>query len=121
MTLTFDTTLFWMATALGISGAFVPVFIQMFLHIFMGETDIEANLRRQKCDLEAELGGISMVDEFAKYAKIKRKLNKVTDELSHQADMRSSCAMKTNLISSAILYSLVINKSASKYMNIMLH
>lgn len=45
---------------------------------------MEANLRRQVCDLKAELGSVSMVDEFAKYAKIKRKVNKVTDELSHQ-------------------------------------
>lgn len=47
---------------------------------------MEANLRRQVCDLKAELGSISMVDEFAKYAKIKRKVNKVTDELSHQCE-----------------------------------
>lgn len=45
---------------------------------------MEANLRRQACDLKAELGSVSMVDEFAKYAKINRKVNKVTVELSHQ-------------------------------------
>lgn len=49
------------------------------------DTELETSLRRQVCDLKAELGGISMVDEFAKYAKIQRKLNKMTDELKNQS------------------------------------
>ncbi|KAH9381067.1 hypothetical protein HPB48_016676 [Haemaphysalis longicornis] len=45
---------------------------------------MESNLRRQVCDLRAELGGMSIVDEFAKYAKIQRKINKMSEEMAHQ-------------------------------------
>lgn len=31
-------------------------------------------------ELKKELNGISMVNEFAKYAKLQRKLNKLVDE-----------------------------------------
>jgi hypothetical protein len=46
---------------------------------------METSLRRQVCDLKAELGAINMCNEFAKYAKIQRKLNKATDELKNQS------------------------------------
>lgn len=58
---------------------------------------MEVNLRRQVCDLKAELGSISMVDEFAKYAKIKRKVNKVTDELTHQCKFTFYLVKKINI------------------------
>ncbi|XP_042906557.1 guided entry of tail-anchored proteins factor 1 isoform X2 [Parasteatoda tepidariorum] len=68
---------------------------------------MENNLRRQVCDLKAELGSISMVDEFAKYAKIKRKINKATDELTHQSDVRTSYKMRMHLIYTASLYAVL--------------
>lgn len=66
-----------------------PTFLQV-LQVISQESELESNLRRQVCDLRAELGGISIVDEFAKYAKIQRKINKMSEELSHQGilDMR---------------------------------
>ncbi|GFU33855.1 guided entry of tail-anchored proteins factor 1 [Nephila pilipes] len=102
-----DKTLFWMVTTCGIFGAFIPFVVKMVLQVITRETELEANLRRQACDLKAELGSISMVDEFAKYAKIKRKVIKVTDELSHQADVRSSYTMKVRLIATFALYALM--------------
>ncbi|PRD34767.1 UNVERIFIED_CONTAM: Tail-anchored protein insertion receptor WRB [Trichonephila clavipes] len=99
-----DNTLFWVVTTCGIFGAFIPFVVRMVLQVITRETELEANLRRQACDLKAELGSISMVDEFAKYAKIKRKVIKVTDELSHQADLRSSYSLKVRLIATFALY-----------------
>lgn len=49
------------------------------------ETGFQKSLQRQVYDLKAELGTINMVDEFAKYAKIQRKLNKAVDELKNQS------------------------------------
>jgi len=97
-----------MVTCCGMLGAFIPVLVKMFLQVITRETEMEANLRRQVCDLKAELGSISMVDEFAKYAKIKRKVNKVTDELSHQSDMRSTYTLKVRLFVTAALYTCMI-------------
>ncbi|KAG0430849.1 hypothetical protein HPB47_022306 [Ixodes persulcatus] len=68
---------------------------------------MESNLRRQVCDLRAELGGISIVDEFAKYAKIQRKINKMSEELSHQGQLKSTYTFKVRLAATAILYALM--------------
>ncbi|CAL1271455.1 unnamed protein product [Larinioides sclopetarius] len=103
----FNLPLFWTVTVCGIFGAFIPFVIKMFLQVITRESEMEANLRRQACDLKAELGSISMVDEFAKYAKIKRKVMKVTDELTHQADLRSSYTLKVRFISTAALYAVM--------------
>ena len=40
----------------------------------------EKTLHETILDLKSELGKISMMDEFAKYAKIERKINKLTEE-----------------------------------------
>uniref|UniRef100_V5H996 Guided entry of tail-anchored proteins factor 1 n=1 Tax=Ixodes ricinus TaxID=34613 RepID=V5H996_IXORI len=61
--------------------AFIPLVVRMVLQVISQESEMESNLRRQVCDLRAELGGISIVDEFAKYAKIQRKINKMSEEL----------------------------------------
>lgn len=106
-TSTFNASLFWMVSCCGILGAFIPLFVKMFIHVITRETEMEVNLRRQVCDLKAELGSISMVDEFAKYAKIKRKVNKVTDELSHQSDIKSSYTLKVRLLLTASLYTIM--------------
>lgn len=50
---------------------------------------METSLLRQVSDLKEELGLISMTDEFAKYSKIKRKLNKASDELSSKSECSS--------------------------------
>ncbi|GBN09113.1 Tail-anchored protein insertion receptor WRB [Araneus ventricosus] len=103
----FNLPLFWTVTVCGIFGAFIPFVVKMLLQVITRETEMEANLRRQACDLKAELGSISMVDEFAKYAKIKRKVGKVTDELTHQAEMRSSYTLKVRFIATAALYAVM--------------
>ena len=40
----------------------------------------EKSLHETIVDLKSELRKISMMDEFAKYAKIERKINKLTEE-----------------------------------------
>ncbi|XP_035220855.1 guided entry of tail-anchored proteins factor 1-like [Stegodyphus dumicola] len=107
MSSSFDVKLFWMGTLCGMFSSFIPIVVKMILQVINRETEMEANLRRQVCDLKAELGSISMVDEFAKYAKIKRKVNKVTDELSHQSDIRSSYTLKVRFIATAALYTIM--------------
>lgn len=50
---------------------------------------METSLLRQVSDLKEELGQISMADEFAKYSKIKRKLNKASDELNSKSKLQT--------------------------------
>ena len=46
------------------------------------ENDQEGDLRRQLIEMQKELATINMVDQFAKYAKLERKINRLKEELS---------------------------------------
>lgn len=98
---------FWFVTFCGMFAAFIPLVVRMVLQIISQESEMESNLRRQVCDLKAELGGISIVDEFAKYAKIQRKINKMSEEMTHQAQLKSTYTFKVHLAATAALYALM--------------
>lgn len=98
---------FWFVTFCGMFTAFIPFIVRMVLQVISQETEMESNLRRQVCDLKAELGGMSIVDEFAKYAKIQRKINKMSEELAHQAQLKSMYMFKVRLAATALLYALM--------------
>nr|XP_037281661.1 guided entry of tail-anchored proteins factor 1-like [Rhipicephalus microplus] len=98
---------FWFVTFCGMFTAFVPFVVRMVLQVISQETEMESNMRRQVCDLRAELGSMNIVDEFAKYAKIQRKINKMSEELAHQAKLKSMYTFKVRLAATALLYALV--------------
>ncbi|KAL1419704.1 hypothetical protein MTO96_024973 [Rhipicephalus appendiculatus] len=98
---------FWFVTFCGMFTAFVPFVVRMVLQVISQETEMESNMRRQVCDLRAELGSMNIVDEFAKYAKIQRKINKMSEELAHQAQLKSMYTFKVRLAATALLYALV--------------
>ncbi|XP_076371812.1 guided entry of tail-anchored proteins factor 1 [Tachypleus tridentatus] len=99
-----NTTLFWVVTACGLIGSLVPTLVKMLVQIVVRESEMEVSLRRQVCDLKAELGSVSMIDEFAKYAKIQRKINKITEELLHQAQLRSTSTMNVGILATVVFY-----------------
>ena len=94
--------LFLFVTFWGFFNAFIPLIVNsvinwpivdqpvvnliqlQILFIFLNETRMEWSLRRQIRDLKTELSDINMTDEFAKYAKIQRKINKAKDQLKNQ-------------------------------------
>ena len=47
----------------------------------MKEQEDEGKLRAELKNLREHLSTISMTDEFAKYAKTERKINKITEQL----------------------------------------
>ncbi len=48
----------------------------------MEEAAEEMSIRQEMRELRSQLQSIHMVDEFAKYAKTERKLNKLKDQLN---------------------------------------
>ncbi|KAL4232698.1 hypothetical protein ACF0H5_007386 [Mactra antiquata] len=56
-----------------------------FIHL----TDEELNLRQQVRDLKSEQGAISMSDEFAKYMKLQRKIDRLVDQVKKMGSSRS--------------------------------
>ncbi|GAB6030327.1 hypothetical protein CHUAL_005995 [Chamberlinius hualienensis] len=96
--------LFWIIMLCSFSLAFVPYLVNVIVQIFYQDSESQAHLRRQMSDLRSELAQISMVTEFAKYAKIQRKINKVGQEIDKQNQQQLSSRLKARLITNAVLY-----------------
>jgi hypothetical protein len=58
------------------------------LPIVFKATDQEKTLRNQLKELKKELAGISAVDEFARYARIQRKMIKLEEETQNLGQTR---------------------------------
>ncbi|MGH0188061.1 UNVERIFIED_CONTAM: hypothetical protein FKN15_027724 [Acipenser sinensis] len=61
-------------------------------------------MRLEIQSMKQELSTISMMDEFARYARLERKINKMTDKLKTHG--KGSCLSKTGILS---LFTIVPN------------
>lgn len=59
-------------------------------------------MRAEIQEMKKEQSSISMMDEFARYARLERKINKMTDKLKTHGE-RCSVAMKQECINSLLL------------------
>lgn len=101
-----DLSLFWSVTIIALANASVPLLVELVVMIACRDTKYECQLRRQLSDLKAELGSISMANEFAKYMKIERKANKLKDDLKSRNNQRTLNRIKMRIISYAIFYAI---------------
>ncbi|XP_065212485.1 guided entry of tail-anchored proteins factor 1-like [Planococcus citri] len=62
-------------------GEFSTDILVKFLAFFCKKSQLENDLEREISDIKAKMDAISMVDEFAKYAKLQRKLNRLQEDL----------------------------------------
>ncbi|KAF7495082.1 Tail-anchored protein insertion receptor WRB [Sarcoptes scabiei] len=100
----FDLLMFYMITSISLFNAFIPTIVSLLLNLFIWDSKIEKSLKVQISDLKEELGFINMTDEFAKYSKIQRKLNKISDELKNKNNRQFLYQTKTRMILYVILY-----------------
>ncbi|XP_078039282.1 guided entry of tail-anchored proteins factor 1 isoform X2 [Augochlora pura] len=75
----------------------IPVFIKYATTRFYTETSYDLELRTDLINLKQEMTGISIVDEFSKYAKLQRRCNKIEEVLKKSANKRLSSRMKVQL------------------------
>ena len=61
-----------------------------FIHL----TDDERNLRQQVQDLKLEQSSVSMSDEFAKYMKLQRKIDRLVDQIKKMGKFWQTKAMQ---------------------------
>ncbi|KAG7188088.1 hypothetical protein KM043_015938 [Ampulex compressa] len=75
----------------------VPVIIKRIVtHLYTGR-NYDAELRTDLLCLKQEIAGISMVDEFSRYAKLQRKYNKLEGALKEKVNERLMSKMKMQL------------------------
>ncbi|XP_053980259.1 guided entry of tail-anchored proteins factor 1-like [Hylaeus anthracinus] len=75
----------------------VPILIKYVTSRLYTITKHDMELRDDLVNLKHEMLGISIVDEFAKYAKLQRKCNKIEGILKETAYKRLSSRMKIQL------------------------
>ncbi|XP_015605004.1 tail-anchored protein insertion receptor WRB-like [Cephus cinctus] len=75
-----------------------PIIIKFILFRLYSGSKCDRILRDDLLNVRQEMSGISMVDEFSKYAKLQRKYNKLETELKDNVNARMSSRMKARLI-----------------------
>lgn len=53
--------------------------------MFCGKSQLEVDLEKEIREITTKMDSISMIDEFAKYAKLQRKLNSLKEELKTES------------------------------------
>jgi hypothetical protein len=74
---------------LTLCSTLISPLVDILVHISCSITDYEIQLSRDIRQLRKELKEISMMDEFATYAKTERKINKMKEKLSQCASGRT--------------------------------
>ncbi|KAM4047222.1 guided entry of tail-anchored proteins factor 1 isoform 3-T3 [Anomaloglossus baeobatrachus] len=68
------------------------------------DVDQEQQMRADIQSMRQELSSISMMDEFARYARLERKINKMTDKLKTHVKARTAQLAKIKWVVSIVFY-----------------
>ncbi|XP_066998997.2 guided entry of tail-anchored proteins factor 1 [Anabrus simplex] len=82
---------------LSVLSASIPLLIKSILACICVVTSQEKSLQNDEMKIRNEMANISMVDEFAKHARLQRKLIRVQEDLRTAANSRMSSYRKTRL------------------------
>uniref|UniRef100_A0A8C1XZP9 Guided entry of tail-anchored proteins factor 1 n=1 Tax=Cyprinus carpio TaxID=7962 RepID=A0A8C1XZP9_CYPCA len=82
----------------------LPSISSFLTKIFQKDADQEMEMRTEIQNMKMELSTISMMDEFARYARLERKINKMTDQLKTLVKSRTSQQAKMKWIVNIVFY-----------------
>ncbi|XP_030887170.1 tail-anchored protein insertion receptor WRB isoform X2 [Leptonychotes weddellii] len=68
------------------------------------DAEQEAQMRAEIQDMKQELSTVNMMDEFARYARLERKINKMTDKLKTHVKARTAQLAKIKWVISVAFY-----------------
>ncbi|XP_031429791.1 guided entry of tail-anchored proteins factor 1 [Clupea harengus] len=93
----------------------LPSLSSFLSRVVQKDADQELEMRSQIQDMKKELNAISMMDEFARYARLERKINKMTNMLkthvksrtAHQAKMKWIVNIVFYILQAALMVSLI--------------
>lgn len=110
-----DLSLFWFVTFYGLFQPMLPsLFVKILMLITGCDSLKQVKLRNEINDYQKELNKISMVDEFARYAKIQRRQNKVKQELKSMDDSKNYFLIKIKYVTLFVVY--VLNGILTSYL-----
>ncbi|KAK2118172.1 GET complex subunit get1, partial [Saguinus oedipus] len=68
----------------------LPSFSSFMSRVLQKDAEQEAQMRAEIQDMKQELSTVNMMDEFARYARLERKINKMTDKLKTHVKARTA-------------------------------
>ncbi|KAM3875331.1 uncharacterized protein ACN63O_000395 [Diretmus argenteus] len=74
------------------------------------DAEQESEMRAEIQEMKKEHSAISMMDEFARYARLERKINKMTDKLKTHVKSRTAQQAKMKWVVNIVFYILQIKK-----------
>lgn len=86
------------STLICILDHIIPSFIKFIIsHIFVQQKDCN-ELQNELSNVKKEMAGFSMVDEFAKYARLQRKCNQLENILKEKKNQRLNSMLKLHML-----------------------
>ncbi|XP_011874490.1 PREDICTED: tail-anchored protein insertion receptor WRB-like [Vollenhovia emeryi] len=89
--------LFVVSTLCCVLGNVAPFLIRFISSRVFAQKRYDVELRKELSNLKQDMAGISMVDEFAKYAKLQRRYNHVESVLKENANQRLNWRLKLQM------------------------
>uniref|UniRef100_A0A8D2G6B1 Guided entry of tail-anchored proteins factor 1 n=1 Tax=Theropithecus gelada TaxID=9565 RepID=A0A8D2G6B1_THEGE len=88
----------------------LPSFSSFMSRVLQKDAEQESQMRAEIQDMKQELSTVNMMDEFARYARLERKINKMTDKLKTHVKARTAQLAKIKWVISVAFYVLQIRK-----------
>ncbi|XP_069616830.1 guided entry of tail-anchored proteins factor 1-like [Ranitomeya imitator] len=82
----------------------LPSLSSIVSRLLQKDVDQEQQMRSDIQGMRQELSSISMMDEFARYARLERKINKMTDKLKTHVKARTAQLAKIKWVVSIVFY-----------------
>jgi len=103
---------FWLTLILVFFGSLFPNIIKWVMFLLFRTSDEEVQLRGELKTLRRELASVSPVDEFARYARLQRKINKIEEQVMSKGqsrmDVRESLRWKSTKAVQALIGSVLV-------------
>ncbi|KAK3925814.1 Guided entry of tail-anchored proteins factor 1 [Frankliniella fusca] len=96
-----NTSLFFVITIGTVLSSFSQLIIKYALSYIFRESDRAAEIRKEIVGIRTEMSQISMIDEFARHARLQRKLIKMQDELKGEKMAINGTRLKFKVMISA--------------------
>ncbi|VTJ65128.1 Hypothetical predicted protein [Marmota monax] len=82
----------------------LPSLSSFMSRVLQKDAEQESQMRAEIQDMKQELSTVNMMDEFARYARLERKINKMTDKLKTHVKARTAQLAKIKWVMSVAFY-----------------
>ncbi|KAM6290742.1 guided entry of tail-anchored proteins factor 1 [Porphyrio hochstetteri] len=82
----------------------LPSCSSIISRLLQKDAEQESEMRAEIQNMKQELSTISMMDEFARYARLERKINKMTDKLKTHVKARTAQLAKIKWVINIVFY-----------------